>query len=175
MIGDGAPGHDGGAGGASGGDQARARRPRAGAEHQRAHLSQTVAAALQAQLRRGLADPRVEGSLITITGVTLQMDPPAAIAMVSVLPETHEARVLGALRHAAGHLRHAIGATPALRAVRLPTLIFELDRSLKRQAGVIEALARARAEREQSGAEGGGRAEAGEAPGEPDDRAANQA
>jgi ribosome-binding factor A len=105
---------------------------------------------LQDVLARGLEDPRVKG-LITVTGVSLTDDLQEATVLVSVLPAEAAPLTMHGLQHAARHLRRRVGERVALR--RVPTLRFRLDESLKRQAEVLEALARIARERE-TGSEG---------------------
>lgn len=112
--------------------------------HRREHLESTLHRVLQVALR-DLNDPRMEG-LVTITGVEVSQDLKNAHVKVSVYPAKHEAKVLGALRHAHVHLRRLAGEE--IRTVRIPDLVFDLDQSLKKQAGVIEALGKVAAERQ---------------------------
>ena len=106
--------------------------------------------ALQDVLARGLEDPRVKG-LITVTGVRLTDDLREATVLVSILPADAAPLTMHGLQHAARHLRRQVGERVALR--RMPMLRFKLDESLKRQAGVLEALARVARERD-TGEEG---------------------
>ena len=110
-------------------------------------LGATIQRQLQAQLARGLSDPRVKG-LITVTGVRVTDDLATAIVSVSVLPADQQKLTMHGLRAAAGFLRKGLGKHVQTR--RLPTLQFELDESLKREAEVLAALDRVRAEREQA-------------------------
>ena len=99
--------------------------------------------AVQEVLARGLSDPRVRG-LVTITEVTLSNDLTQATLMVSVLPEEHEELTLHGLTAASRFIRRE--AAERLAMHRLPQLAFKIDRRLKRQAGVLDAIARARQE-----------------------------
>lgn len=96
-------------------------------------------------LARGLEDPRFKG-LVTVTGVHVADDLQEAVVSVSVLPAEHADLTMHALRHAGRHLRHEVSNRVDLR--RMPRLVFKLDDSLKRQAGVLEALAKVAQERE---------------------------
>jgi ribosome-binding factor A len=95
--------------------------------------------ALQQALVGGLADPRLDGALVSVTGGTLSPDGLAFTAGVSVLPESAGPRALQALRHAAGHLKEGMARHVEIR--RMPRLEFRLDDSLKRQAALDASLA----------------------------------
>ncbi|RMD66822.1 MAG: ribosome-binding factor A, partial [Planctomycetota bacterium] len=62
-----------------------------------------------------------------------------ATVRVSVYPEEEETLTMHGLRSAARHIQHAISDKLDLR--RTPELRFELDRGLKAQAAVLQALA----------------------------------
>jgi ribosome-binding factor A len=114
--------------------------------HRREQIAATLRRALQQVLARGLSDPRATGAMITLTGVDVSPDLRQAIANVSVLPEKKESLVLHALRHASAHLRRQAGELVDLK--QMPQLTFELDRTLKQQAEVFDALAKVARERE---------------------------
>lgn len=129
-------------------------------------LASTVRAALTEVIARGLSDPRLEGVLLTVTTLNISQDLRSATIGVSVLPEKHSSRAIAAVRHAAPHLRRKVGDSTGLSAV--PELNFVLDESAKRQAGVLEALSRARqagAYPDTGGTPGGGEQPPPEAPG----------
>jgi ribosome-binding factor A len=105
----------------------------------------TLQTALQEAISRGLQDPRISG-LITITSVKLTDDLKTAFISVSILPEDRQQLTMHGLKSAAAHLRHQVGDRIASR--QMPELVFKLDESLKKQAGVMEALSRAREERD---------------------------
>ena len=107
-------------------------------------LASTIQFQLQMLLARGLSDPRVKG-LITITGVRVTEDLTTAFVSVSVLPAEQQTLTMHGLRAAAAFLRRELGEKVAIR--KLPTLSFQLDESIKREAEVLAALARVRAER----------------------------
>jgi ribosome-binding factor A len=113
----------------------------------------TLQRAIQDVISRGFQDPRIRG-LITITGVRMDNDLRTAIVSVSVYPETAQKTTIHGLTSAARHIRHEVGGAVAMRVV--PELIFRLDESLKKQAAVLQAIARA--------AESRPAAEAGAAP-----------
>ena len=108
-------------------------------------IAATIARQLQERLARGLQDPRIRG-LITVTKVRGTDDLATAFVSVSVLPAEQQALTMHGLKAAAGHLRRELGKTIEIR--RLPMLSFQLDESIKREAEVLAALARVRAERE---------------------------
>jgi len=99
--------------------------------------------AVQEVLGRGLQDPRVRG-IITVTGLDLSEDGREAVVKVSVMPAEHQELTVHGLRAASGHIRRQ--AADRIRIRRMPKLIFRLDTSLKKQAEVLGALARAREE-----------------------------
>jgi len=101
--------------------------------------------AVQEVIARGFQDPRIRG-LITITDLTVSPDLKAATIMISVLPEDRQDLTLHGLRAAAAHIRHEVSERLDLRVT--PHLHFKLDASLKKQAGVFEALSRVAEERE---------------------------
>lgn len=104
-------------------------------------ISATIRKALQEAIARGVHDPRVRG-IITVTAVEVSPDLRSAIVRVSVLPESAQELTLHGLISAAGRLRREVGE--AVRMKRVPDLTFQLDDSLKRQAKVLSAIARAR-------------------------------
>ncbi|MFG0284124.1 MAG: 30S ribosome-binding factor RbfA [Phycisphaerales bacterium JB039] len=108
-------------------------------------IAATLQRALQEAIARGVNDPRVRG-LITVTAVRVSPDLRDAVVSVSVLPESAQEITLHGLRSAAGRLRHEIAG--AIRLRRMPTITFELDDSLKTQARILSAIARARDERQ---------------------------
>lgn len=128
-------------------------------EGRAAHRREIFAAELREQVQnlitRGLNDPRVQG-MITVTRVDLAPDMSRASFWVSVLPEKNQAKVIAGLRHASKHFRHQLGEK--IKNMRMPEIAFELDTGLKKQAAVIQALAKVAAEREEKNrlAPGGG-------------------
>lgn len=112
-------------------------------QRRREQLASALERAVQEVLVRGLQDPRIKG-LITVTGVDLSEDGRDATVRVSILPEEHQELTMHGLRAATRHIQRA--AADRIRVRQMPRLAFRLDVSLKRQAGVLDALARARAE-----------------------------
>jgi ribosome-binding factor A len=102
-----------------------------------AQVGAEIRRALQAELARGLNDPRVQG-LVSITEVTVLPDLTEARIGVSVMPEERAPLTLSGLRAAAGFLRRRLMDETRIR--RVPRLLFEGDESLKRQARLDEAI-----------------------------------
>lgn len=110
----------------------------------RDQLAAALRRAVQEVLARGLSDPRIAG-LVTVTAVTLDEDLRHAVVHVSVYPADKQDLTLHGLRAAAAHVRHQVGE--AVRVRQMPELSFRLDPSLKKQAAVLDAIARAAAPR----------------------------
>ncbi len=105
------------------------------------HLASDLDSAIRAVLSRGLGDPRIRG-LITVMETKLSPDSKSLTVLVSILPEEHEELTMHGLRAAAAHVRRQ--ASERVRMRVMPEIIFKLDKSLKRQAKVLEALAKNR-------------------------------
>ncbi len=97
-------------------------------------LRRTVAEVLQ----RDLNDPRLEGTLVSVTEVSVSPDMHNATVRVSVLPANAESRAIHALQHAARHIHTLVKKKMTLRIV--PRLEFRLDETLKKQAEVFKAI-----------------------------------
>lgn len=110
-----------------------------------ARIASTMQRQLQGLLARGLRDPRVQG-MITVTDVRVTDDLATAVVSVSVYPAEKQSLTMHGLKASAGYLRRKLGDMMSIR--RLPELRFELDESVKREAEVLAALERVRAERE---------------------------
>jgi ribosome-binding factor A len=103
-----------------------------GGESQRtARVGASIQRALQTSLARGLSDPRIRG-LVSVVAVHMTPDLATARVYISVVPEQYEPTVLRGLCSAASRLRGDLNTHLRLR--RIPKLIFEIDRSLKKQA-----------------------------------------
>lgn len=111
-------------------------------------VAAAVRHAVQATLDRGLQDPRVSG-MVTVTGVRVAPDLASATVSVSIYPADKQALTMHGLRSAAAHIRRRIADALGLR--RAPDLFFSLDESLKKQAAVLDAIARASAETRKEG------------------------
>lgn len=106
-------------------------------------MASTIQRELQAALARGLNDPRVRG-MITITDVEVLEDLTEARIKVSVMPDEHTELTMHGLKAAARHLRRKVG--DRVRARRLPEFVFMPDEGFRKQAKVLDAIARARAD-----------------------------
>ena len=116
-----------------------------------AQVGVEIRRALQAEIARGLNDPRVQG-MISITEVSLTPDFAEARIRVSVIPAEKSSLTVSGLRAAAGHLRRRV--MDETRISRVPRLLFELDERLKRESA-LDAVIRATGSHtpEQSGIE----------------------
>jgi len=113
--------------------------------HRPEQLAAEIRSAVQELIDRGLSDPRISG-MITITGVRVTADHKTAFLDVSVLPADRETLTMHGLTSAAPHIRRQ--AADLIRTRQVPTLVFRLDQSLKKQAGVIDSINRAAADLE---------------------------
>jgi ribosome-binding factor A len=108
-------------------------------------MASTLREAIQQVISRGLADPRVRG-LITVTGVRVTPDLAEAIVDISVLPASAQELTYHGLSAASAHIRHEVGELVEMR--RMPAIRFNLDRTLKKEARVLDALRHVADERE---------------------------
>ncbi|MBR3640962.1 MAG: 30S ribosome-binding factor RbfA [Oscillibacter sp.] len=92
---------------------------------------------LSEQLRR-LKDPRVGGSMLSITRVDTTGDLRCARVYVSALDKAQERDAMRGLRSAAGFLRRELGQ--ALRLRYTPELQFIADDSIEYGAHILEVL-----------------------------------
>ena len=88
-----------------------------------------------------MLDPRASG-LISVLRVDLSPEMANAMVFVSIYPEERSELTMHALRHAARHIRHQAAELIDIR--KMPIIEFRLDRTLKHQAEVFGALAKAR-------------------------------
>ncbi|MFQ6057893.1 MAG: 30S ribosome-binding factor RbfA [Anaerolineae bacterium] len=88
-------------------------------------------------LQRKVRDPRLE--FVTVTAVEVSPDLRHAHVYVTLLgnQEEQQAALVG-LQHAAGFLRHELGARLSLR--RVPELTFALDKSIERGQRILDLL-----------------------------------
>jgi ribosome-binding factor A len=110
--------------------------------HRLEKVESTLARAIQQVISQGLHDPRA-GGLISVLRVDVSPDMANAMVFVSIFPEDRSELTMHALRHAAKHIRHEAAELVDIR--RMPHIEFRLDTSLKRQAEIFDALAKARA------------------------------
>lgn len=115
--------------------------------HFKEHLQSRVHEAVQAMLVRGLKDPRLDGTMVTITGVVLAEDLRNATIRVSIYPEKAHKRAISAMKHAEPHIRRHVADVLKLHSP--PLLAFVLDTGVQKQSAVLEALAKVAREREE--------------------------
>lgn len=121
--------------------------------HHHEQLTAAIERGVREVLARGVQDPRV-GGLITVTKVRVTPDLARAVVGVSVLPADKGTLTLHGLAAAAPYLRREVGKL--LRTRQMPQLAFELDESIKREAGILKALDQARSQHnDAASAEGG--------------------
>lgn len=106
----------------------------------REQFNSALQRALSHVLTTRLNDPRITG-MITVTRAEVSPDFHHARVGISVMPEEHEQRTLGGLRHAARHIQSML--YKEIRTRTIPQLHFELDRSLKKQSQVLDTIRRA--------------------------------
>ena len=106
-------------------------------------LSAVLQRAIEQTLARGLADPRIRG-LISVTKLELSPDLKLCTINVSVYPQEHEKLTMHGLKDATAHIRRKVADQVHIR--EMPRLTFKLDEGLKKQAEVMELLAKARSE-----------------------------
>ena len=107
-------------------------------------LGSVLHRATQSVLNDGLSDPRLDGRMVTVTNVKVTDDGRTAVISVSVLPEEKQKLAWHALRDASRHIRRQ--AADLVSVHRMPEFVFKLDTSLKKQARVLDAIAKARTE-----------------------------
>ena len=115
--------------------------------HRTEALAATITRELQAELARGLADPRIRG-LITITGVKINTETRTARALVSVMPEEHESLTMHGLNAAARHLRRRVA--DRIRTRDMPLFEFAVDEQFKRESATLRAIAEANREHDEA-------------------------
>lgn len=104
-------------------------------------VASVIQRAVQEILSRGLNDPRVRG-LMSVTKVEVSPDLAEAWISVSVLSQQHARRTLQGLEHASRYIRGKVSRAVRLR--RVPHLMFRIDESIKQEAQLYAAIARAR-------------------------------
>lgn len=109
-------------------------------------MSSVIHRASQSVLNAGFGDPRLDGLMLTITSVKVTSDLRTAVINVSVMPAEKERRALAGLKAAAKHIRRQVGDLVSVH--QLPEFLFKVDKAAKRQAEVLDALAKVRAESE---------------------------
>jgi ribosome-binding factor A len=109
-------------------------------------MSSVIHRAAQSVLNAGFGDPRLDGLMLTITSVKVTNEFRTAILNVSVLPANKERRAIAGLKAAEKHVRRQVGDLVSVH--QLPEFVFKIDKAAKRQAEVLDALAKVRAEEE---------------------------
>ncbi len=106
------------------------------------HRTQKVASvlreAIQTILSRGLADPRLDGCMITVTEVSVSPDLRNSTVHISILPDNRQVRAIAAIKHASAHLRRKVSDLTGFNT--MPQLAFVLDDRTKRQAAVMRTM-----------------------------------
>lgn len=92
-----------------------------------------------ARLLRGLKDPRVQKTMVSITRVETTPDLRYAKVYVSFLDKTCEKEGLKGLKSAGGYLRREIGSSLQLRYT--PELVWSVDDSITHAAHIMDILA----------------------------------
>lgn len=93
-----------------------------------------------AELLRSLKDPRVQSSMVSVTGVRATPDLRYAKVYISVLDKDKTKDVMKGLKSAGGWLRREIGSKLQLRYT--PELVFEEDDSIAYGAHINDLLAK---------------------------------
>ena len=93
-----------------------------------------------ASLIRNLKDPRVQSTMVSITGVRATPDLRYAKVYVSVFDTEKSKEVMKGLKSAGGWLRREIGSSLQLRYT--PELVFEEDDSIREGARMSELLSK---------------------------------
>ncbi len=117
--------------------------------HRSAQVASDISRAVQMEIQRGIADPRMRG-LVTVLGTDLSPDLEDCSVRISVLPGEYGTLAVQALNHANGHFRKMLLKETSMR--RVPRVRFVLDDTLKRAAAVDLALREAAGSDEESDA-----------------------
>ena len=91
-----------------------------------------------AELLRNVKDPRVQGTMISVTRVEATPDLRYAKVYVSFLQEDRAAAALKGLKSAGGYLRRELGRALQLRYT--PELVWELDDSITYGAKMLKLI-----------------------------------
>ena len=91
-----------------------------------------------AELLRNVKDPRVQGTMISITRVEATPDLRYAKVYASFLQEEKAADALKGLKSASGYLRRELGSALNLRYT--PELVWELDDSITYGAKMLKLI-----------------------------------
>lgn len=91
-----------------------------------------------ASLLRTVKDPRVSGTMISITHVDTTSDLRYSKIFVSALDKSQEKDMMKGLKSASGYLRRELGIALKLRYT--PELVFEADDSIAYGSHILEVL-----------------------------------
>ena len=100
-----------------------------------------------ANLIRNLKDPRVQSTMVSITGVRATPDLRYAKVYVSVFDTEKSKEVMKGLKSAGGWLRREIGSSLQLRYT--PELVFEEDDSIREGARMSALLSKLNAPKDE--------------------------
>ena len=101
-----------------------------------------------ANLIRNLKDPRVQSTMVSITGVRATPDLRYAKVYVSVFDVEKSKEVMKGLKSAGGWLRREIGSSLQLRYT--PELVFEEDDSIREGARMSALLSKLNAPKDEN-------------------------
>lgn len=119
----------------------------------KAQIESTLRRAISEVLvRHRAADPRIMG-MVSVTRVDVSPDLKQGMVYVSVLPDRYEKRTLAGLRHATRFIQNEVSKQMTMKS--MPHLDFRLDATLKKEAGIFDAIRRAKARDEESHRERG--------------------
>lgn len=117
--------------------------------HRKEQTETALKRAIAQVMERDLNDPRIRG-MISITSIELTTDRRQATVEVSVIPERAESLSLHGLNAAAGFIQAKVSRLVRLRT--MPSLRFQVDPSLKKEAVVLEVIRQALADDERAAA-----------------------
>jgi len=106
--------------------------------HRKQQIESTLQRSIGQTLATRLSDPRLEGTMVSVTRVALTDDLQDATVFVSVVPQHREPLVGSALDRAGGRVAAEIRKGISLRT--MPRLHFKIDPTLKNQDRVYDAL-----------------------------------
>ncbi|MCE2967106.1 MAG: 30S ribosome-binding factor RbfA [Phycisphaerales bacterium] len=106
--------------------------------HRTNKVASVLREAIQSILSKGLADPRLDGCMVTVTEVSVSPDLRNATVHISILPDNRQVRAIAAIKHAAAHLRRKVSDHTGFNTT--PQLSFVLDDRAKRQAAVMRTM-----------------------------------
>jgi len=108
------------------------------AEHRKAMLGEEVRRELSEIIRDSVKDPRIEGSMVSVTHVDCSKDMKYATVYLSVFGKSETNDVLPVFTQAAGFIRNELARKLNMR--NTPELCFRADDSIKQGARINELL-----------------------------------